>query len=119
MVPCPAVLALTVGLTCTAPVERIVDGDTAWMRFADQSRKVRIIGIDTPERGEPDFKDATDAARARWEDRTAHLTIGGAQGRRKGKCYGSAVLDRYGRVLAAVDGWPETVGAWDKGPWCR
>jgi len=63
MVPCPAVLALTVGLTCTAPVERIVDGDTAWMRFADQSRKVRIIGIDTPEHGEPGFKAATDALR--------------------------------------------------------
>jgi len=106
MVPCPAVLTLTIGLTCIAPVELIVDGHTAWMRFADQSRKVRILGIDTPERGEPGFKAAKLAARARREGHTAQLTIGGAKVRRKGKCYGSAVLDRYGRVLAAVDRWP-------------
>lgn len=43
MAPCPAVLALTVGLTCTSPIERVADGDTAWVRFADQSRKVRGI----------------------------------------------------------------------------
>ena len=85
MVPCPAVLALTIGLTCTAPVERIVDGDTAWMRFAGQSHKVRIIGIDTPERGEPGFKAATDAARARWDGRTARLTIGSANGAAQGQ----------------------------------
>lgn len=103
----------------TAPVERVVDGDTAWMRFADESRKVRIVGIDTPERGEPGVGAATDAARARYAGRTVTQAIGGAESRRNGGCVGWAVLDRYGRVPARVDEWPAIVAPWDKGPWRR
>lgn len=116
---CPAVEALFAGLICLAPVERVVDGDTAWMQFGAESRKVRIVGIDTPERGEAGYKEATLAARARFEGRQVVLTIGGAAARREGRCVGSAVLDRYERVLAKVANWPEVIGAWDKGPWCR
>ncbi len=119
MPPCPAIAALVAGMVCTAPVDRVVDGDTAWMAFGGvESRKVRIVGIDTPERGEPGFQEATEAARDAVEGRTATLTIGGAKGRRNGRCYRSAVLDRYDRVLARVEGWPEVVARWDKGPWC-
>lgn len=120
MINCPAITALYVGLVCTAPVERVVDGDTAYMVFGGVvSHSVRVIGIDTPERGELGFKAATDAAKRAYERRTVTLTIGGAKGRRKGRCYGHAVLDRYGRVLAQVKGWPKIIQQWDKGPWCK
>lgn len=119
MTPCPAVAALVIGLTCLAPVERIVDGDTAVMRFGPETAKVRIVGIDTPERGERGFEEATRAAQRAYEGRTATLTIGGAKSRRQGRCVGQAVLDRYGRVLARVEGWPAVVARYDKGAWCR
>jgi hypothetical protein len=92
---CPAIAALYVGLVCTAPVERVVDGDTAYMVFGGVvSHSVRET---RPNRGEPGFKAATNAARRAYEGRTVTLTIGGAKGRRNGRCYGKAVTDRYGR----------------------
>jgi len=119
MVACPAITALVVGLTCSAPVLEVIDGDTFRTRFGDELRSVRIVGIDTPERGERGFKEATRAAERAYNGRTATLTIGGAKSRRAGQCVGHAVLDRYGRVLARVDGWPQAIRRWDKGPWCR
>ncbi len=116
---CPAIAALVVGMICTAPVERVVDGDTFKARFGLESVSVRVVGIDTPERGEAGFKEATKAAQRRYEGQVATLTIGGAKSRRAGQCVGSAVLDRYGRILARVDGWPKVIRRWDKGPWCR
>ena len=116
---CPALAALIVGMICTAPVERIVDGDTFKARFGGELHSVRVVGIDTPERGERGFQEATKAVKRVYEGRTATLTIGGARSRRAGQCVGSAVLDRYKRVLARVEGWPVTVRRWDKGPWCR
>lgn len=81
MAACPIIAALYVGLVCTAQVERVVDGDTAYMVFGNTvSHSVRVIGIDTPERGEPGFKAATNAARRAYEDRRVTLTIGGAKG---------------------------------------
>lgn len=42
-------------------VERVVDGDTLWVDLDDGgSEKIRLIGIDTPERGEPLYAEATD-----------------------------------------------------------
>ena len=119
MAPCPAIAALVVALTCSAPVERVVHGDTFKATFGGELHSVRVGGIDTPERGERGFAEAAKAAERAFEGRTVTLTIGGARSRRNGLCAGHAVTDRYGRVLARVDGWPATVRRWDKGPWCR
>jgi len=40
-------------------VEHIVDGDTLDVRAAGVTLRVRVFGIDTPERGEPCYTDAT------------------------------------------------------------
>ncbi|MDO9445543.1 MAG: thermonuclease family protein [Dehalococcoidia bacterium] len=41
-------------------VERIVDGDTLDVRSAETSIRVRLYGVNTPERGEACFAEATD-----------------------------------------------------------
>ncbi len=45
----------------TATVTRIIDGDTIYVRMNGQSYRVRYIGINTPERDEPCYADATAA----------------------------------------------------------
>jgi endonuclease YncB( thermonuclease family) len=45
----------------TATVTRIIDGDTIEVRLNDQTYPVRYIGINTPERDEPCYDDATTA----------------------------------------------------------
>ncbi len=72
-------------------VERVVDGDTV---VCASLGKVRLLGIDTPERGEEGYEEA--------RDRLTQL-IGG----RWATLYFDEVLyDRYGRVLGypVVDG---------------
>ena len=60
----PLILLITILLVspcCTAITYRVVDGDTIEI----QSREyVRYLGIDTPEKGEPLFNDATDLNRS-------------------------------------------------------
>ena len=46
-----------------ANVTRIVDGDTLDVMVGNQEERVRIFGIDTPERGDRCFSEATDALR--------------------------------------------------------
>jgi len=36
-----------------AVLERVVDGDTVYVRIGDEEEKVRMIGIDTPETSDP------------------------------------------------------------------
>ena len=43
--------ATSVRPTVAATVSRIVDGDTVVVRYKGRSDKVRILGINTPERG--------------------------------------------------------------------
>jgi micrococcal nuclease len=119
MTACPAIAALIFGLVCEAEIGRIVDGDTAYMRFGSEMHSVRVIGVDTPEIGERGFTEATKAIERRYAGKTATLTIGGAKSRRNGLCVGKALTDRYGRVLAAVKGWKAAIRSFDKGPWCR
>ena len=72
----------------TAPsvrVTRVVDGDT--VNVCCPQARVRLLGIDTPERGEPLFQEATAM--------TARLTIG--QSVRMERCEEDA--DQYGRLL--------------------
>jgi endonuclease YncB( thermonuclease family) len=41
------------------PVHRVIDGDT----FVSANATIRLFGVDTPERGEPCFDEATDRLR--------------------------------------------------------
>jgi len=47
----------------TAQVTRIIDGDTIEVQTATGIERVRYIGIDTPERGQPGYRAATEANR--------------------------------------------------------
>ncbi len=72
-------------------VERVVDGDTF---VCARIGKVRLLGIDTPERGEAGFDEA--------RDRLIRLT----NGRWVTLYFDEVVFDKYGRVLGypVVDG---------------
>ena len=55
------------------PVVQVVDGDTIRVRYEGQDEPVRLLCIDTPERGEPGFKEATEAMRGLVEGREVVL----------------------------------------------
>lgn len=75
------------------PVTRIIDGDTIEVSSPDGAReRVRLIGIDTPERGECGFDAATDRMRQMVQGRNVTLTPGARSDR-----------DRFGRLLRYVD----------------
>lgn len=78
------------GETFDAVVSRVVDGDTIDVRRAGerQAIRVRLDGIDTPERGEPFAGVATRFTRAETFGRTA--VVRGTD------------IDRYGRLVARV-----------------
>ncbi len=67
-------------------VARVIDGDT--IVLADETR-VRLIGVDTPERGKAWFDEATDALREKLSGGRVLLKLG--EGRPR---------DKYGRLLA-------------------
>lgn len=95
-------LLLLVPLSCGVGVEyftvaRVIDGDT--IVLADGTR-VRYIGIDTPERGEVGYKEATEANRKLVEDKKVRLE------------YDVNRTDRYGRTLAYVYVNGTFVNAW-------
>lgn len=68
-------------------VERVIDGDTIEL---NTSEKVRLLGINTPERGEPFYKEA----KVRMEE----LVLGRKVYMERGK----EVMDRYGRLLRYI-----------------
>lgn len=71
----------------TAAVARVVDGDT--IELAD-GRRVRYIGINTPERDQPYYQEATDVNRQLVESKTVQLERD------------VDTFDQYGRTLAYV-----------------
>ena len=79
-----------------ATVTRIVDGDTLWIRFPcpppgpDAEEKVRLMGLDTPEIGQPGADEATRFVRRSIGDATVYLAF---DFRRR---------DRFDRLLAYV-----------------
>ena len=82
----------TTTTTTTAPtvtVTRVVDGDTLEVSTGDT---VRLIGIDTPERGECGYDEATNLLRLMVDQKPVSL-VPGAQDDR----------DRYGRILRYVE----------------
>lgn|GEM_PF-840299 len=102
----PTVTASTATATATAPtqatlatasadtwtVSRIIDGDTVEVRSDGTMETVRVVGIDTPERGECGFSEAGEALGRMVLDQPVDL-VPGAQDNR----------DRYGRILRYLD----------------
>jgi endonuclease YncB( thermonuclease family) len=94
-----------------ARVIRIVDGDTIEVTLNGRSETVRYVGIDTPERGQPGYRAATEANRSLVEGRTVYLR----QDRSERDAFGR--LLRYvfledGTVVNAqliADGWAQPV----------
>jgi len=74
---------VTVGELTEAVVERVVDGDTLVLASGE---RVRFIGVDAPEIGEPGADEATEFVRERTEGRTVWLEPDGND------------LDRFGRL---------------------
>ena len=74
------------------PVTRVVDGDTIDVRVGSRVERVRLIGMDTPERGDCYSSQAT-AALSRLVARKRVTLLGDATQTRR---------DRYGRLLAYV-----------------
>jgi len=74
----------------TATVTRIIDGDTVDVRLNDQTLRVRYIGMNTPERDEPCYNEATaaNAALVRGKDVTLVRDVSNT--------------DQYGRLLRYV-----------------
>lgn len=73
----------------TSLVSRVIDGDT--VKLSD-GRKVRLIGIDTPERGQCGFGPATSNMRTLVEGKTVRLVSGAASDK-----------DKYDRILRFVE----------------
>ena len=91
---CLALLSLVAVMACTGlrcpycpeiPVSRIVDGDT----FVSPAGRVRLFGVDTPERGQRCSREATERLR-----QLAGTTVRVEDGPRD--------IDRYGRLLYYV-----------------
>ena len=72
-----------------AQVVRVIDGDTYVMLSGSTTYRLRLLGVDAPEQGQPFGPQATDSvARLLAPGRMVLVTRGG--------------LDRYGRTLGAV-----------------
>jgi micrococcal nuclease len=72
----------------TAVVVEVIDGDTIRL---DNGEVVRLLGIDTPERGEEGYYAAAERLRELVEDKEVVLIRGNSSNR-----------DRYGRLLRYV-----------------
>ena len=68
-------------------MQRVIDGDTVVLANGD---RVRYIGMDTPERGEPFFDEATEYNRRLVEGRRVQLVEDESE------------TDRFGRLLRYV-----------------
>ncbi|MHB8841395.1 MAG: thermonuclease family protein [Candidatus Aquicultor sp.] len=73
-----------------AEVTRVVDGDTIVVAMNRKLYKVRFIGMDTPERGRPFYREAT--------DKTKELVLG----KQVRMVKDIREADRYGRLLRYV-----------------
>jgi micrococcal nuclease len=71
---------------------KVIDGDTVDVRRGSTTERVRVIGIDTPERGECGFGPASSALAKLVLDQDVRLTAGARDDR-----------DRYDRILRYID----------------
>ncbi len=94
-----ASLLLILAIGCAAPaqapetqaaVTRVIDGDTIEVDIAGTTYRVRYIGVDTPELGEPGADEATEANRQLVEGENVRLEKDVSE------------TDKYGRLLRYV-----------------
>ncbi len=71
---------------------RVVDGDTIRVMYKGESRAVRLLGIDAPERGKRGAREATAFMKQLVDGREVTLVFP----------TGKEVRDRYNRLLADV-----------------
>jgi endonuclease YncB( thermonuclease family) len=93
--PSPASTKLPPTLTPTtaavvARVIQVIDGDTIEVEVGGKRYRVRYIGVDTPEQGDPYFEEATEANRRLVEGQTIRLERDVSE------------IDRFGRLLRYV-----------------
>lgn len=93
----PQVAAAPTVVTKVAPKQRvkvtgIVDGDTIKVRIGSKTERVRIIGIDTPERGQCYYQKAASRMQSLAQSRYVRIE----------RDYSQANRDRYGRLLRHV-----------------
>ncbi len=75
----------------------IVDGDTLDAELDGVKVRIRLLGIDTPERGQPGYKEASENLRRLAQDKPVRLERPiGANGKPKRD------TDKYGRLLRRV-----------------
>ena len=92
-VPLHPVLGSTTLTGQRGEVTRVVDGDTIRVLYRGTDESVRLLRIDTPERGQPGFEEATAALRR---------LVGGREVVLEFETPGVEERDRYGRLLAYV-----------------
>lgn len=80
----------TVILGETAQVVNVIDGDTIDVLLDGTEYRVRYVGVDTPERDEPFYREATQANRDFVQDETVTLVVDVSE------------TDQYGRLLRYV-----------------
>jgi endonuclease YncB( thermonuclease family) len=81
-------------------VTRIVDGDTVDL---SEGRRVRVLGIDTPQRGDCGFEQASEFARTTLLGREVDVTTDPTQD----------AVDQYGRALLYI-GSPGSEVSWGR-----
>jgi micrococcal nuclease len=82
-------------LAPAASLDRVVDGDTIHVLYRHEeplAESIRLLFLDTPERGEPGYDEATAALESLLAGTTVSLQWEGDEAER----------DRYGRLLAYV-----------------
>ena len=84
--------------TGTHRVVRIIDGDTVDVSSGGVVQRLRLLGIDTPEKGQPFGNEARDALSSYIEGRNVRVAI--------------RETDRYGRSIADIYDGDRHINAW-------
>lgn len=87
LVPAMAFAHCCAGTCTTAEVSKVIDGDTIEVA---RGYRIRLSGIDTPERGEP------------WAAEATALVHAMVMGQRVRLSYDEVRMDNFGRVLAYI-----------------
>lgn len=74
------------------PVAGVIDGDTIDVLIDGERTRIRVIGIDTPERGDCGYQEAASAMQSLVQSRDVHIEFDPTQGD----------TDRYNRLLRHV-----------------
>ena len=83
-------------------VDKIADGDTFWICDATACHKIRVCGINAPERGEPGYHESGEALRKLVEGKAVRcIQVGNGT-----PCDGRSKPTNYNRIVAQcfVDG---------------